>query len=103
MKRRRIRKGLQFLIGGLITASAIAKGMDLPGFVQVLQTYQAFPESFLFSIALIITILELSLGVWILSGHRLQTSAVAAALMNVSYAAWMTASSVSFGSIKGMK
>lgn len=90
MIRARIRIGLQLLIGGVIAASAIAKGMDVPGFVQVLHTYQAFPETVLFPLAWTITISEFILGVWILSGRQLQSSATVAALMNVGYAGWMT-------------
>lgn len=84
-----IRIGLQFLIGGIIAVSAVAKGMDLPGFSQVLQTYQAFPKEAFYPLALTITIVELILGAWILWGHQLQTSATLAALMNVGYAGWM--------------
>lgn len=90
MNRVHIRQGLQYCIGGIIAASAIAKGLDLPGFAQVLHTYQAFPEALLFFLALIITIVELSLGLWVLWGKQLHISATVAAVMNVGYAGWMT-------------
>ena len=84
-----IRRGLQYLIGGTVAVSAFAKALDVSGFAEVLRTYQAFPDSTLFPLALIITTLELGLGVWILWGHRLHISATTAAIMNVGYAGWM--------------
>jgi hypothetical protein len=90
MNRVHIRQGLQYFIGGVIAASAIAKGIDLPGFARVLHTYQVFPEPLLFSLALTITLVELSLGLWILWGNQLRISVTVAAVMNVGYAGWMT-------------
>ena len=84
-----LRKGLQYIIGGILAGSAIAKSLDLSGFTEVLRTYRAFPDNTLFPLALTITTLELGLGAWILWGHRLQTSATAAAILNVGYAGWM--------------
>lgn len=84
-----IRRGLQYLIGGIFAVSAFTKAFDVSGFAEVLRTYQAFPDSALFPLALTITTLELGLGVWILWGHRLHTSATTAAIMNVGYAGWM--------------
>ena len=83
-------RGLQYLIGGTLIASAVAKALDLPGFAEILRTYEAFPEAALFSLALTITILELILGTWILLGFRLRLGATVAAGMGVGYACWMT-------------
>ena len=80
---------LQFLIGVLLTTSSIAKALDISGFAAVLQTYQAFPDLALFPLALSITTLELSLGLWILYGKNLGLSAAIAAFINVGYAMWM--------------
>ncbi|WP_447969568.1 MauE/DoxX family redox-associated membrane protein [Nitrospira sp. M1] len=81
---------LQILIGGIIFGSALGKSLDLPGFADVLKTYQAFPESTLYSIAISVTAFEFVLGAWILSGWHLTTSAMTAAVMNLVYAGWMT-------------
>lgn len=54
----RIRQGLQFMIGVLLVASAIAKVLDVAGFAQVLETYKAFPETILFPLALTVTLLS---------------------------------------------
>ncbi len=85
-----LRVSLQILIGGIILGSSVGKALDLSGFASVLKTYQAFPESALFVIALAVTVFELLVGGWILSGWRLGFSAVTAAFMNFGYAVWMT-------------
>ncbi len=83
---------LQILIGGIIFGSALGKSLDFPGFVDVLETYQAFSPSILWPLATIITIGEFTLGIWILSGYWLRMSALVGAAMNTGYAGWMTIS-----------
>ena len=88
--RKLLRWFLQLTIGGIIFGSALGKGLDLTGFIEVLKTYQAFPPVLLFPLAVAVTLGEFVLGVWILSGLRLRTSALLGALLNIVYALWMT-------------
>ena len=88
-RRKLLRWGLQFLIGGIFFGSALAKAFDLPGFIEILKTYEAFPASTLWPLAILVTGGELFLGVWILSGYRLVTSALLGAFINMVYAIWM--------------
>lgn len=83
---------LQLLIGGILLGSSVGKALDLPGFVEVLKTYQAFPGVTLLPLAVVVTSVELVLGTWLLSGWRLQTGALMAAGLNAAYGAWMTIS-----------
>jgi len=83
---------LQLFVSIILLASALGKSLDFPGFVEVLRTYQAFPELLLWPLALAITGCELALGVWVLSGWRLRAGALASAWVNAGYAAWMTIS-----------
>jgi hypothetical protein len=83
---------LRLFIGGILLASAVGKSLDLPGFVDVLISYQAFPSWLLWPLALTITGLEWILGVWILSGWRLIAAAAAAMALNSGYAIWMMVS-----------
>jgi len=80
--------------GGILLASALGKSLDLPGFVEVLVTYRTMPASFLWPIALLVTGLEWVLGVWVLSGWRLATGALAALVLYAGYALLMTLSLV---------
>jgi hypothetical protein len=82
------------VLGGILLASALGKSLDLPGFVEVLVTYRAFPGWSLWPIALFITGIEWWLGFWILSGRRLSQAALATVLLNGAYAVWMAMSVV---------
>jgi Methylamine utilisation protein MauE len=77
---------LRLLVGAILIASAGGKSLDLQGFVDILITYQLFPGSMLWLTALGITALEWVLGVWILSGWRLETGALIAMSLNGLYA-----------------
>jgi uncharacterized membrane protein YphA (DoxX/SURF4 family) len=85
-----VRWCLQLFIGGIIFTSALGKSLDLPGFVAVLNTYRAFADSTLWPLALGVTGVEFVLGAWLLSGWRLQTSALVGVGLNTVYAVWMT-------------
>jgi len=87
-----IRWFLRLFIGGIILASAIGKSLDLPGFVDVLKTYRAFPDVALWPLAMSVTGFEFVLGVWLLSGRRLAAAALVAMWLNAGYAAWMAVS-----------
>jgi uncharacterized membrane protein YphA (DoxX/SURF4 family) len=80
----------RLLVGGILVASALGKSLDLPGFVNVLITYQAIPGLFLWPVALTVTGVELLLGVLILFGWWLATGALAALVLNAIYTIWMT-------------
>lgn len=88
-RRKFLRGVIQFFIGGIIFLSALGKSLDMPGFIEVLKTYQAFPPSTLTVLALFVTGIEYFLGFWILSGYRLSLSGWGAALLNTLYTGWM--------------
>jgi Methylamine utilisation protein MauE len=84
----------RLFIGGILLASALGKSLDLPGFVDVLITYQAIPALLLWPTALLITGVEWLLGVWVLSGWRLVRGALLSLALYAGYAIWMTLSLV---------
>ncbi|HEX9741327.1 MAG TPA: MauE/DoxX family redox-associated membrane protein [Nitrospiraceae bacterium] len=81
---------LQLFVSIILLASALGKSLDLPGFVEVLKTYQAFPDLILLPLALALTGFEFALGAWVLSGRRLAAGALVAAWLNAGYGVWMT-------------
>ena len=81
---------LQFLVGGILLASALGKSLDMPGFIEVLKTYEAFSSSLLKPLAITVTGVEFLLGVWVLSGYQLSWSALMGALLNTIYALWVS-------------
>ena len=90
--RRALRIVLQTLLGVIILGSGVGKALDLHGFVVVLVTYRAFPNALLWPIAIGVTALEIVLGAWLFTGHRLKIMAMASIAMNAGYAIWMTIS-----------
>ena len=88
-RRKSLRWILQLFIGGIIFLSGLGKSLDMPGFIEVLKTYQVFPPSMLRPFAFTLTGIEILLGVWILSAYRLQWSALGGALLNTLYAGWV--------------
>lgn len=78
------------LLGLILLASALGKSLDLPGFVEVLITYRAIPDPLLWPVALLITGIEWLMGAWILSGWRIADAALAALILYVGYAIWLT-------------
>ena len=72
----------------VLLATAIGKLLDVPGFVGVLESYQAITPSLLWPLALGIPLAELALGGWLVLGWRLDLSGAASAAMHSVYAAW---------------
>ena len=87
-----VRWTFQLFIGTIIFGSALGKSLDLPGFAEVLRTYRAFPDVTLWPVAVMVTGFEFVVGVWLLSGWRLRTSALVALWLNAGYVVWMTIS-----------
>jgi hypothetical protein len=82
----------RLFVGAVLIASALGKSLDLPGFIDVLITYRAFPRWSLWTLAVSITSVEWLLGIWLLSGWRIRAAALTALILNASYAVWMTIS-----------
>jgi hypothetical protein len=82
------------LRGGLAVlyiATGIGKALDVPGFIDVIRTYElALPQGGLWVAALSTIALELALGAWMLSGRRLAGAVAASIALNVAYFALLT-------------
>ncbi len=87
-RRGRARTILRVAIGAILTATAVGKLLDVPGFARVLGTYRAFPDELLLPVALAVPAAELLLALWLFSNQRPFGAAVAALVMHLSYAAW---------------
>lgn len=87
--RRILRTGL----GMLILATGVGKMLDIPGFAQVVGTYQfdLGPDA-RSAVAIAIATIELLIGIWMLSGWHLARSAIAATALNACYFVLMSSS-----------
>jgi len=80
-------------LGGLILATGVGKALDVPGFIGVLHTYRlGLGEMLLWAIGLAVTVFELTLGLWILSGRKLAGAMAFAMALNFGYFVLMTSS-----------
>lgn len=77
----------RYFLGLLFVATAIGKLLDNRGFAHVIDTYQlGIPNSALLGLALIISLLELLIGINILIGRALNSSVLATLGFHLGYA-----------------
>jgi Methylamine utilisation protein MauE len=74
----------------LLGVSALAKIADMPGFFQVVATYQVFPEAIIPFTSWALVALELSLGVALLVGKHLKTIAGVVVALHLLYFIWLS-------------
>lgn len=70
--------------------AALGKGLDMPGFVAILDTYQLFPLWSHWPLAVTAVVGELIVGAWLLTGIRQVQAAWACAAINMGYAVVLT-------------
>jgi Methylamine utilisation protein MauE len=85
---RRARLFLRNLVGLVLVATAVGKLLDLPGFERILSAYRVFPEGLLLAIGAAVVLAELALALWLISGRRPFSAAVAGVVLHLAYAAW---------------
>lgn len=88
---RRLYWFLRICLGVVIVGAGAGKALDVPGFVGVLRTYElGLSEATLWPVAAGVTLFELGLGCWILSGLRLRVASLLSAVMHVGYLILLT-------------
>jgi uncharacterized membrane protein YphA (DoxX/SURF4 family) len=81
----------RFYLGVIVLGAGVGKALDLPGFIGVMRTYElGLPEWALWTGGTAVTLFELGLGAWILSGRRLRFAALLSAVMNFGYLVLLT-------------
>lgn len=76
---------LRTALAAINLGAGLGKGLDLPGFVGVLETYRLFPAWSWWPLAVVAVAGEGALGIWLLSGRRLAAAALACAAVNAGY------------------
>lgn len=82
---------LRFFIAIVLLTTGLGKALDIPGFVEVLITYQAFAEWMLYPIAIGMTATELIISIWLFSGKRIAEAALASLALHTIFTLWATA------------
>ncbi|MCB9549793.1 MAG: hypothetical protein H6706_28635 [Myxococcales bacterium] len=76
------------LIGLVLLATALGKTLDVPGFVEIVGSYQVLPEEAWRPVALSIVGIEWFMVLWLMLGKRLRAAALASAALHIGYAGW---------------
>ncbi|MGA7828295.1 MAG: MauE/DoxX family redox-associated membrane protein [Geobacteraceae bacterium] len=77
---------LRILLGFVLAAAAVAKLLNMPGFVAVLHSYGIFPKGTHWPAAILVTATELIVGSWLMWGRQLKKAAYASLGLHVMYA-----------------
>ncbi len=70
------------MIGFILLATGIGKLLDVPGFINILETYQLFPIWTLPVIAVAMVLIEIRLAEWFLLGKNLTRTALFSTLLH---------------------
>lgn len=83
-------QGLRVLFGLLLAITGLAKLADMPGFIDVVAAYQTLPTFLLPFSAWTLALAEVALALWLVSGWRLGSAAVAVVALHLMYLGWLT-------------
>lgn len=87
-----LRVTLSVLVGVVLLATALGKALDVPGYVNVLDSYQTFPLAMHWFVAIFVIAFEAAVGLAILFPISNARGALLSLAMHLSYAtlAWVT-------------
>lgn len=83
---------LRIFIATILLTTGVGKALDIPGFVEVLITYQAFANWMLYPVALGMIATELILSLWLFSGRTIYWAAYASLGLHAIFTLWATVS-----------
>jgi hypothetical protein len=83
---------LRIFIATILLTTGAGKALDIPGFVEVLITYQAFANWMLYPVALGMIATELVLSFWLFSGRTIFWAAFASLGLHTVFTLWATVS-----------
>jgi len=79
---------LRYFIASVLFLTALGKLLDIPGFVEVLDTYQAIPGWGLYIVAIGIALLELRICEWLMQNETLILGAASSLMFHSIYTLW---------------
>lgn len=81
-------RSLRLFIAVVLLTTGLGKALDIPGFVEVLITYQALADWMLYLVALGMTTTELIISFWLFSGRLVFWAALASLGLHVVFTLW---------------
>lgn len=88
--RRSAHLALRLVLGLTLVATSVGKALDIPGFREVLRTYDLFPNWSLWPIAIAVPVIEAFIAITMLTGWRLRTGIGASLLLHAGFASLLT-------------
>jgi len=79
---------LQYFIASVLLLTGIGKLLDVPGFVEVLITYQAIPSWGLHLVAITMVLVELRIAEWLLRDNTLIRGALSSLMLHFILTMW---------------
>ncbi len=83
-------RSLQYFIASVLLLTGIGKLLDVPGFVQVLITYQAIPGWGLHLVAITMVLAELRISEWLFRDKTLVRGAMSSLILHSLLTLWAT-------------
>ncbi len=83
-------RALQYFIASVLLFTGIGKLLDVPGFVEVLVTYQAIPGWSLNLVAVTMVLLELRISEWLFRDKTLVLGALSSLMLHSLFTLWAT-------------
>jgi hypothetical protein len=83
-----LKKLLQYSIASILLATGIGKLLDVPGFIEVIKTYQVFPHWALPFIAISMVLIELRLSEALFRGAQLFEAALFSITLHSTFTVW---------------
>lgn len=83
-------RSLQYFIASVLLLTGIGKLLDVPGFVEVLITYQAIPSWGLHLVAITMVLVELRIAEWLFRDKTLVLGALSSLMLHILFTLWAT-------------
>lgn len=79
----------RLFLGLNLLATAIGKLLDIQGFAEVIESFQIFSGPIIAPLGLALSLVELGLAIWLLSGKNLKLGGLASTILHVFFVIWL--------------
>ncbi len=79
---------IRYFISALLFLTSLGKLLDVPGFVKVLETYQAIPTWAIHFVVVTLILLELRIAEWLLKDRTLMLGAIFSMVLHLIFIFW---------------
>lgn len=79
----------RYFLGLNLLATAVGKLLDIQGFAEVIESFQIFSGPITAPMGLALSLVELGLAIWLLSGKNLKLAGLASTLLHSIFVVWL--------------